>query len=1062
MILAAIVPESAHAGLRAAARPVESPRSPIAAPRAPNRLPEPSAPPAPPSHRRAALFLLFTVSGFAGLIYESIWSHYLKLFLGHAAYAQTLVLALFMGGMAAGSWAASRLSRRWGNLLRGYAIVEALIGLAALAFHPLFVAATDAAYESILPSLGGNGAAAAFKWTLAGLMILPQSIALGMTFPLMSAGLLRRHPERPGEALALLYFTNSLGAAIGVLVSGFVLVDALGLPGTIRAAGMVNLALAALVWAIASGRDPAPEGAVAATLARRVATRSGGDAPWRLMLAVAFLTGTASFIYEIGWIRMLTLVLGAATHSFELMLSAFILGLALGGLWIRRRIDRAAEPLRFLGIVQVAMGLAALATLPVYSTVFDLMQLVIHGTAKTDAGYGMFLIASHGIALAVMLPATFCAGMTLPLITFALLGAGHGERSIGAVYAANTLGSIVGVVLAAHVGMPLVGLKGLIVAGALVDVGLGLVLLWRLAIAGVVQRGAGAHGDGAGLPAGLTLGATLVSAIAFALVVFTVSLDPYRMASGVFRRGDLYTAADAEIRYYRDGKTTSVSLMQFREGLSLRTNGKSDGAVNLEEGARISDEVTMVLTAALPLAIKPDAKRAAIVGIGTGLTTHTMLAAPNLERVDTIEIEPAMAEASRSFAARNANAFADPRSRIVFDDAKTWFSTHNERYDIIVSEPSNPWVSGVSSLFTTEFYRHVRRYLNPGGVMVQWFQLYEIDVSLVASVLRALAENFPDYAIYAATDSDLLIVAGDAETLARPLHDVFQMPGVAAELRTVHVQRIGDLDVRRLGGKASLHPLFLSYGVPANSDYYPYLDLNASRHRFLQTGAGEVTRIGSGGVPLVGMLESRRHVVRPLSYDGDDFLERIELARRARYARDFYLANERPLPVGIPADLEKNLELSKMRGLDCIDAKSFDIWVQSLFQVARTVNSALDAAEADAIWSRFEGSPCFRRLEPDDRAWVALFRAVGRRDAAAMATHADGLLAQGRELTSTHKQFLLRASLAGNIARGELDRAQAAWDRHSPDAARVGLDLDLRLLRAYLAVAKAAAPRHGS
>jgi predicted membrane-bound spermidine synthase len=1017
------------------------------------------APPAVASSRRALLFLLFTVSGFAGLIYESIWSHYLKLFLGHAAYAQTLVLALFMGGMAVGSWAASRLSRRWRNLLRGYAIVEALIGVAALVFHQAFVAATDASYESILPALGSDTAAATFKWALAGLMILPQSIALGMTFPLMSAGLLRRHPERPGEALALLYFSNSLGAAIGVLASGFVLIEALGLPGTIRVAGVINLVLAAVVWLIAPGRDPEPERVAAATLARRVESRSGGDAPWRLMLAVAFLTGAASFIYEIGWIRMLTLVLGAATHSFELMLSAFILGLALGGLWVRSRIDRTAEPLRFLGIVQVAMGLLALATLPLYGSAFDLMQLVIHGTAKTEAGYGIFLIASHGIALAVMLPATFCAGMTLPLITYALLGAGHGERSIGAVYAANTLGSITGVVLAAHVGMPLLGLKGLIVAGGLIDIGLGLVLLWRLAIAGVLQRGAAAHGSGGGLPAGLTLGATLVSAVVLAIVAFGVSLDPYRMSSGVFRRGDLYTAQDAELKYYRDGKTTSVSLMQFREGLSLRTNGKSDGAINLQEGARISDEVTMVLTAAIPLAHKPDAKRAAIIGIGTGLTTHTMLAATTLERVDTIEIEPAMAEASRSFAARNANAFADPRSRIVFDDAKTYFSTHNERYDIIVSEPSNPWVSGVSSLFTTEFYRHVRRYLNPGGVMVQWFQLYEIDVSLVASVLRALAENFPDYAIYAATDSDLLIVAGDAETLARPLADVFQMPGVAAELRKVHVQRIGDLDVRRLGGRASLHPLFLSYGVPANSDYAPYLDLNAVKHRFLQTGAGELTRIGTGGVPLVAMLESRKRTVRPLSYDGDDFLERIELARRARYARDFYVAAERPLPIGIPTDLEKNLELSKVRGLDCIDAKSFDVWVQSLFQVARTVNPALEPADADAIWSRFEGAPCYKRLERDERTWVALFRAVGRRDATAMATHADTLLAQGRELTSTHKQFLLRASLAGNIVTGQLDRAQGAWDKHSPDAARTGIDLDLRLLRAYLAVAKGAPPR---
>jgi hypothetical protein len=274
------------------------------------------------------------------------------------------------------------------------------------------------------------------------------------------------------------------------------------------------------------------------------------------MLIVAFLTGAASFIYEIGWIRMLTLVLGAATHSFELMLSAFILGLALGGLWVRSRIDRTAEPLRFLGIVQVAMGLLALATLPLYGSAFDLMQLVIRGTAKTDAGYGIFLIASHGIALAIMLPATFCAGMTLPLITYALLGAGHGERSIGAVYAANTLGAITGVVLAAHVGMPLLGLKGLIVAGGLIDVGLGLVLLWRLAVGNQLRGRSRPVGEA--LPGGLTLILTLGAVAVLVVIGVAVTLDPYKMASGVFRRGaSTRHGRRAEVLPRR--KTTSVA-----------------------------------------------------------------------------------------------------------------------------------------------------------------------------------------------------------------------------------------------------------------------------------------------------------------------------------------------------------------------------------------------------------------------------------------------------------------------------------------------------------------------
>src|SRR5215467_14105561 len=223
-------------------------------------MPRPRAEPRPSMSRvpRSVFFLLFTVSGFAGLIYESIWSHYLRLFLGHAAYAQTLVLALFMGGMAIGSWVCSVWSVRWKNLLRGYALAEGVIGLAALAFHGVFVAATELAYTSILPALGGELPASLFKWSLAGALILPQSVLLGMTFPLMSAGLIRRYPGAPGESLAMLYFTNSFGAAIGVLASGFVMIEWLGLPGTVQAAGVLNVALAAAVWTLARDAEPAP------------------------------------------------------------------------------------------------------------------------------------------------------------------------------------------------------------------------------------------------------------------------------------------------------------------------------------------------------------------------------------------------------------------------------------------------------------------------------------------------------------------------------------------------------------------------------------------------------------------------------------------------------------------------------------------------------------------------------------------------------------------------------------------------------------------------------------
>ena len=972
---------------------------------------------------RSAFFLLFTVSGFAGLIYESIWSHYLKLFLGHAAYAQTLVLALFMGGMAAGSWICSLRSERWHNLLRAYAYAEALIGIAALAFHGIFVSTTEAAYTIILPALGGEISAALFKWTLAGLLILPQSVLLGTTFPLMSAGLIRQYPLAPGESLAMLYFTNSLGASIGVLASGFLMIEALGLPGTVQAAGMLNLALAAIVWVLARDTE------------RPLAAGAVGDfpdeSPSGLFLAVALLTGVASFVFEIGWIRMLSLVLGASTHSFELMLSAFIFGIACGGLWLRRRIDSIADPVRLLGIVLLAMGLLALATLPLYGRMFGLMRAVMNALAQTETGYALFLLSSHGIALAVMFPATFCAGITLPLITYALLRGGHGEKSIGAVYSANTLGSILGVFAAAHVGMPLLGLKGLIASGAAIDAVLGLVLLRRLASA---QR----------------LGAAALTLAGFTAVLVGVQLDPYKMASGVFRRGDLYSERDATMLFHRDGKTTTVSLMDFGTDRSLRTNGKSDGAINMDpNGPRISDEVTMTLTAAIPLAYRPDARNAAVIGIGTGLTTHTLLGSAGFRSVETIEIESAMAEASRRFAPRNSNAFADPRSHIVFDDAKTFFSTHNRKYDIIISEPSNPWVSGVSSLFTSEFYRLVRRYLAPDGVLVQWFQMYEIDASLVASVLQALGENFPDYAIYAATGSDLLIVAGEAQTLERPLADITALPGVGRELRRVQVDSLAALEMRRIGGKRSLAPMFLTYGAPPNSDYYPYLDLRAAKYRFLRASADQITGLLSYSIPVVEMLEERKDPLRAEGkIDGEEFLEALELARRARYARDFLLRPLPPEPVAIPRAFQKDLELVRARLIDCRDPERSDIWFHSLYQLARTLNPMLPAAEAGSVWDRIERSPCRAGFTPEERQWIEMMKAVGRRDAPQMARLAEALLAKTSDLPAGHRLYLIAAGMAGYLAEGRRAEAAALWNRYPADADITG-DIGLRLLYAH-------------
>ncbi|MGH8742028.1 MAG: spermidine synthase, partial [Burkholderiales bacterium] len=527
----------------------------------------------------------------------------------------------------------------------------------------------------------------------------------------------------------------------------------------------------------------------------------------RLLLAVALLTGMSSFMYEIGWIRMLALVLGSSTHAFELMLSAFILGIAFGGLWIRRRIDTNADTMRLLGIVQLIMGLSALATLPIYGSSFHVMREALGALSLTHNGYVAFNTISHGICLAVMFPAAFCAGMTLPLITKSLLRAGAGEAAIGQVYSANTAGAIAGVLLAVHLGLPLLGVKGLIVAGAAIDLALGVALL-ALAAGGALR-----------LPA---LASGAVAATAVLMAVFGVRLDAHDMASGVYRLGKLLNKDHEKVLLHRDGKTATISITEDAQHVSLRTNGKSDGAVRIGEGAPSQDEITMTLLGALPQFYAPQARRVANIGFGTGLTAHVLLASERFEQVETVEIEPAVVAASSVYLRKaNWRALEDPRHRVVFEDAKTHFSSQQARYDVIVSEPSNPWVSGVASLFTTEFYRDVRRYLKQGGLFLQWVQLYEMSPVLLATIVTALEDNFPSYEVWMGNDGDMIIAAANGGPVPPLDTRAFANPALRAELSRFHINNPDDLYLHRVAGHAALAPYFRSFRGRPNSDYFP-------------------------------------------------------------------------------------------------------------------------------------------------------------------------------------------------------------------------------------------------
>jgi spermidine synthase len=736
-------------------------------------------------------------------------------------------------------------------------------------------------------------------------------------------------------------------------------------------------------------------------------------------LAIALLTGLSSFIYEIGWIRMLSLVLGSSTHAFELMLSAFISGIAFGGLWIKRRIDSIVDPRRFLALVQVAMGVLALATLPVYGGTFHAMSWLMRNLPTTETGYVLFNVASHGIAMVIMLPAAFCAGMTLPLITTALLRSGTGERSIGAVYGFNTIGSILGVIAAIHLAMPLLGLKGMIMLGAGIDIALGLGIAWW-----VVPTPS------------LRAAYSILGILALVLTAFWVTLDPNKMASGVYRDGVLMNPKDQQTLFHRDGKTATVSITKESNMLSIRTNGKVDAGIQIDGPGHSQDEETMVVAGALGVMIHPGARTAAIIGWGSGLTTHTLLTDPRITTVDTIEIESEMIRAATFFGPRVHLAYDDPRSRRHIEDAKSYFSFHNRKYDIIISEPSNPWVSGVASLFTQEFYARIRNYLHGNGVFIQWIQLYDIDLPLVASIMNALSPHFSDYVVYAANAVDMLIAACPEGSIGKPSSSFLSTERLAAEMRRIGINGISDIDVRFIGSKRTLAPVFASYTGVANSDYEPVVDLHAVRSRFLRINAFDHL-IGARlqRLPLVPMLGGQPAGLDARSVTYSSF-PKSQLIHRADALYQYFMqgqwrwVHDRPLSDDL---IRSTIQAKQTLTLECSKSAATREWWQTILYAVAYIIPNLSQQQSSSLVQLLLAPGCSKHYTDSQRNFLFLLDAVGRRDAALMSRYATVLLQHADDvmMNADLLEYILSAGMLGNITAGRRAEAALLWDRYS-------------------------------
>jgi spermidine synthase len=569
--------------------------------------------------------------------------------------------------------------------------------------------------------------------------------------------------------------------------------------------------------------------------------------------------------------------------------------------------------------------------------------------------------------------------------------------------------------LAVHLLVPEAGMKLALVVGAAADIILGA---WLLRYSQAAFRRVHAF-------TALIVGMLAATATARADV-----LEPERLSSGVFRYGRAMHA-DSEVFFYRDGKTASVAVRRDASNrVAIITNGKPDAAIQMDPGRQPTrDEYTMVIAAALPLLMKPDATRYANIGFGSGLTAEALLSHGGPRQVDTIEIEPAMVSGARSFVPRVIRPYRDPRSNIVIEDAKSFFARHGKRYDVIISEPSNPWVNGVANLFTTEWYRNVKRYLAHGGLLVQWLQTYEFNDRLLGSILAALGENFADYEIYELNGVDLIVVAVAEGRVPRPGPLPVKEAVFMDQLKRLGITRAEEIAALSVGTRRDIAPLFAPLAAPVNSDYRPFVQLEAPRARFHDSIATAIPGLVASPLPILEMARgtAMTYLREPVPANVPSLNLRTQSAALA-LARGLLQRSAEPLDTGEPAVMTTLLAL-KRPGALCGAAVSRTA-IEQLHRAAELTLAKLAPELRRELWIERRWLDCAPgKLSPRVRQRLELYAAIAARDAGAMLARARALLEQGRaaEGEDDWGRYLLLTAMLGAQVAGENEEALRIW-----------------------------------
>lgn len=779
--------------------------------------------------------ILFLLSGMASLMYQIVWFKELSYFMGNSTYAQSVVIAAFMGGLAIGSWWFGKKADKSSSPLKLFALLELGIGVYCFIYPYIFDIAESLLFSitSGMGSTSDSGSVLLLKFIFGGVILLIPTTLMGGTLPLLVRHF-TAYLKELGRNISFFYFINSLGAMFGVILAGFYLVEYIGLRNTVYMGATLEILVGLTAFIISRNKVASITEADERTIEEKSNPQS-----LKWLVLVAGLSGFTAMIYEVVWVRMLIPILGSTTYSFSLMLAAFIGGIALGSLVIFVFIQKIKNIPLLVGILQFILVAFIFFTIPVYGKLPFTFWKATETISHAPEAYSSFMRMQFMVVYGLMVVPTFIMGITLPLINRMYIQSGaHIGRGIGSIFAVNTLGTVLGSLGVSLLFIPVFG----IIHSFEFALGINFILgIWILLKYRLLKKG----------PVYVSVALTVFSFIYFYSTFDETTWVKSVMTSDLTRKINRQRPPETfeafiggerskeKILFYKEGVGGTIAVGQKGQEIALFTNGKGDAN-------SVGDLPTQMSLAHIPMILHPDPENVFVIGFGAGTTIGNVLLHDEVKQAEVAEISKDVVVASKYFEEVNQKPLEDKRLTVIYDDGVSALRLSDRKYDVIISQPSNPWSAGVGNLFTSEFFKDCKGKLKPGGIVAQWLNLYEMDDASMKLILRTIEQEFKNISVWQIGVSDVVLLCSDVpfDNDLKRMEAEFEK--IAEPLRKIHIKSFPTFLSQQFAGSKQVFSSYAGQGT-LNTEDHPLLEYMAPRALFLNATPKEFIALDERG-----------------------------------------------------------------------------------------------------------------------------------------------------------------------------------------------------------------------